>query len=173
MGFDTDIYDIGFKSTSYIPLWFGHVLNFRTRFEFVEAFGGTGEVPLADRLFLGGGRTLRGFNHRDVGPKVIRPIEGTDDYYDRAFGGQSLFMANVEYTIPIVKGLRFGSFYDTGNVWSDTYEIDFNDLATSAGVGLRLDMPGFPIRIDRAWVLETDDDFTNEDKWVIWIGYDY
>ncbi len=179
LGFDTDLYDAGLKTTSYLPLWFGHVLNLRTRFEFVETFGDTDEVPLSDRLFLGGGRSLRGFNYRDVGPKVIRRIEGSnnpniyDNYYDRSRGGQSLFMANLEYTIPIVSGIRYGIFYDTGNVWADPYDVDFNDLASSWGMGIRLDMPGFPIRIDRAWAIETDDEFTNEDRWVIWIGYDY
>jgi outer membrane protein insertion porin family len=171
MGFDTDIYDLGMKSTSYLPLWFGHVINLRTRVEFVETFGDTDDVPLTDRLFLGGGRTLRGFDYRDVGPKVIR--ESGASYYARSYGGQSLFMANLEYTIPIVSSIRFGAFYDTGNVWADPYDIDLRDLASSAGCGIRLDMPGFPIRVDRAWAIETDDQFTEEDHWVIWIGYDY
>ena len=64
-------------------------------------------------------------------------------------------------------------FYDTGNVWRDAYELDTSDLASSAGVGLRLDMPGFPIRIDRGWIIEPDDELTDDDPWVVWIGYDY
>jgi outer membrane protein insertion porin family len=173
LGFDYNFYNTGMQTTTYIPLWFGHVLNLRTRFEFIEPFGDTDEVPLSERLFLGGGRTLRGFRYRDVGPKVIRPVEGTDTYYDRPYGGQSMFMANAEYTIPIIKGVRVGCFYDTGNVWSERFKVDLDDLASSTGLGLRLDVPGFPIRIDRAWVLEMDDDFTDDDQWVIWIGYDY
>lgn len=173
MGFDMDFYDVGLQTTTFIPLWFGHVLNLRTRVEFVEPFGDTDEVPLSERLFLGGGRTLRGFRYRDVGPKVIRPIEDTDRYVDRPYGGQSLFMANAEYTVPVVKAIRIGFFYDTGNVWSEQYKVNLGDLASSAGLGLRLDVPGFPIRIDRAWALKMDDNFTDEDKWVIWIGYDY
>ena len=173
MGFDMDYYDVGLQTTTYIPLWFGHVLNLRSRFEFMEAFGDSDEVPLSERLFLGGGRTLRGFRYRDVGPKVIRPIEDSDRYADRPYGGQSLFMANAEYTVPVVKVIRIGFFYDTGNVWSEQYKVDFKDLASSVGMGLRLDVPGFPIRIDRAWAQKADDDFTDEDKWVIWIGYDY
>lgn len=173
LGFDMDYYNVGFQTTTFFPLWFGHVLNLRLRTEFVEPFGDTDEVPLSERLFLGGGRTLRGFRFRDVGPKVIRPLEGTDHYFSRPYGGQSLFMVNVEYTVPIVQGIRLGMFYDTGNVWSDRYKVDLKDLASSAGVGLRLDIPGFPIRIDRAWVIEPDDDFSDDDKWVIWIGYDY
>ncbi|HAS83056.1 MAG TPA: outer membrane protein assembly factor BamA [Verrucomicrobia bacterium] len=173
MGFDYDFYSVGLQTASYVPLWFGHVLSLRTRFDFAEPFGEADEVPLTERFFLGGGRTLRGFKYRDVGPKVIRQVEGSDRYYDRPYGGQSMFMANAEYTIPIIKMLRFGLFYDTGNVWSEQYTVDFNDLASSTGMGLRLDIPGFPIRIDRAWVLEKDDEFTGEDNWVIWIGYDY
>jgi outer membrane protein assembly factor BamA len=147
------------------------VFSIRSRFEFIEAFGDTETIPLADKLFLGGGRTLRGFDYRDVGPKVIRKID-EDSYYSRSYGGQSLFMVNIEYTVPIVKGVRFAGFYDTGNVWSDTYTLDTGDLASSMGVGVRFDMPGFPIRIDRAWVIDYDDDYTEDDKWVIWIGYD-
>jgi outer membrane protein insertion porin family len=171
LGFDTDMYDTGIRTTSYVPLWFGHVFNIRARFEFVESYGDTETVPLADKLFLGGGRTLRGFDYRDVGPKVIRKVDD-DTYYTRSYGGQSLFQLNLEYTIPIVHGVRLAGFYDTGNVWADAYKIDTGDLASSTGVGIRFDMPGFPIRIDRAWAISYDDDYTEDDKWVIWIGYD-
>ncbi len=179
LGFDTDLYDLGLKSTSYVPLWFGHVLNVRSKFEFVESFEDTEDVPLADKLFLGGGRTLRGFEYREVGPKVVRRIDGTEgisedpsENYSRSYGGQSLFMLKVEYIVPIVKGVRFATFYDTGNVWSEAYTLDVGDLASSCGFGVRFDMPGFPIRIDRAWVIDYDDEYTEDDKWVIWIGYD-
>ena len=68
---------------------------------------------------------------------------------------------------------RFDFSDDTGNVWPDRFDIDFSDLVSTAGVGLRLDLPGFPIRIDRAWPIERDDRFTSEDAWSIWIGYDF
>ncbi len=171
LGFDTDLYDVGINTTSYIPLWFGHVFNIRSKFEYIEAFDDTEAVPLADKLFLGGGRSLRGFEYRDVGPKVIREIED-GVYYARSYGGQSLFMVNVEYIVPIVNGVRFATFYDTGNVWSEAYKLDMSDLASSCGIGVRFDMPGFPIRIDRAFVINYDDEYTEDDKWVIWIGYD-
>ena len=173
LGGDIDMYHTGIRHAVYVPLWFGHVISLRTRAEFVDTFGDTDEVPLAERLFAGGGRTIRGFRFRDVGPKVIRPLEGTDRFRHRPYGGLSLFVANLEYTIPIVNNVRFASFYDTGNVWPDRFDIDLRDLASTAGVGLRLDLPGFPIRIDRAWMIERDDRFTSEDAWSIWIGYDF
>jgi outer membrane protein insertion porin family len=173
LGGDTDMIDVGFRTSHYLPLWFKHVISLRTRFETVEPFGDAEEIPINDRLFLGGGQTLRGFDYRDVGPKVIPVGKTVADGDFRPVGGRSLAMANIEYTIPIVNGVRFALFYDTGNVWSESFEFHADDLASSAGMGIRLDMPGFPIRIDRAWVLKADDDLTGEDPWVIWIGYDY
>jgi len=172
LGFDTDTYELGFQSSHHVPLWFNHVLNFQTRLAVVERYGRTDEVPLADRLFLGGGRTLRGYRFRDVGPKVVRtPAVGSGLVFHRPQGGQSLAAATVEYTIPLVPGMRFAAFYDIGNVWADPYTFELDTLASAAGIGLRLDMPGFPIRIDRAWAIESDDPFTRKDPWVIWIGY--
>lgn len=174
LGFDTDVYGLGGRVTSYWPLWFGHVLSLKGRYETLEAYDDTSEVTISDRLFAGGGRTIRGFGYRDVGPKVV-PVDGTatNSIAYRPVGGQSLAVANVEYTVPIVKGIRVAMFYDVGNVWRDPYDFDVDGLASGAGVGLRMDVPGFPIRVDRAWVVHRDDDLTDEDAWVIWIGYDY
>ena len=113
---------------------------------------------------------MRGFDYRDVGPKVV-PVDGTGFY--RPYGGRSLAQASASYNIPLVPGIRFAGFYDIGNVWKEAYEFDGNDLASSVGMGIRMDVPGFPVRIDRAYVLEKDDEITNTDKWVIWIGHDY
>jgi len=169
LGADLDIYEVGLRSAHYVSPWYDHTISLRMRCHFVDTFGDTTEVPLSERLFLGGGRTLRGFEYRDVGPKVLR-LDGSD-YDVRAQGGQSLFEAKLEYAIPIVPGIRLAAFYDTGNVWREDFKVDLSDLASSYGVGFRLDMPGFPIRIDRAWILEEDDEYTEDELWVFWIGY--
>jgi outer membrane protein insertion porin family len=169
MGFDTDLYDLSAVGMHYTPLWWKHVLTLRTRWETVEAYGDSEEVPISERLFAGGGRTIRGYDYRDVGPKVVR---ADDPGVSRHVGGQSLATATAEYSIPIVSALRIATFYDIGNVWRDAYEFELDNLASSAGVGLRLDLPGFPIRIDRAWALEKDSNLTDTDDWSFWIGFD-
>jgi translocation and assembly module TamA len=171
-GFDTDIYGLGARGAFYTPLWWGHVLSVKSQYEIVDAYGGTDTVPINERLFAGGGRTIRGFGYRDVGPKVVPADDPSGGYY-RPVGGQSLAVANIEYTIPVVEGVRLAAFYDIGGVWREPFEFNSDNLASGAGIGLRLDMPGFPIRIDRAWAVEADDDLTDSDDWVIWIGYDY
>jgi outer membrane protein insertion porin family len=173
LGGNTDIYNVGFRTSHYLPLWFRHVFSLRTRYEVVDSYGRSDEVPIDERLFLGGGHTLRGFDYRDVGPKVRPMGAGAGDDRYRPVGGRSLAMASVEYTLPLVQGIRLGAFYDVGNAWREAFELDLADMASSAGLGVRLDVPGFPIRVDRAWVVHPDDDLTDEDPWVIWIGFDY
>jgi outer membrane protein insertion porin family len=171
-GFDTDLYRVGARGRQFYSPWFKHVISAQVRYEVVDGYGDTEEVGITDRLFIGGGRTIRGFDYRDVGPKAVPADDPDGDSY-RPLGGQSLAFASAEYSIPLVKAIRLAAFYDIGNVWTAAYDLDLKDLASGAGVGLRFDLPGFPIRIDRAWVIERDDDLTDEDKWVFWIGYDY
>ena len=175
LAFDLDIYRIGAKGRQYFPLWFGHVLSLKGEIEVVDEYGDTEEMPIAERLFLGGGRNLRGFEYREVGPKVVRkiPTDNGEIIEHRPVGGRSMIMASVEYTVPIISSIRLAGFYDMGNVWRDAYDFDFSSFASSAGVGIRIDMPGFPIRIDRAWIISKDDELSVADPWVFWIGYDF
>ena len=175
MGFDLEIYRIGAKLRQYYPLWFGHVISFKGEVEVVDEYGETEEMPIAERLFLGGGRNLRGFEYREVGPKVVRkiPTDNGEIIEHRPVGGRSMLMASVEYTVPIISHIRLAGFYDIGNVWRDAYDFEFGSMASSAGIGLRIDMPGFPIRIDRAWIVSKDDELSDDDPWVFWIGYDF
>ena len=172
LGFDTDLYSLSLRANQYLSLWWNHVLSLRTQWNTVDSYGSSQEVPISERLFAGGGRTLRGYEYRDVGPKVVRADTlGTSDFH-RPVGGESMAIASAEYLIPIVSGIRLATFFDIGNVWRGPFEFDISDTASSIGVGLRFDMPGFPIRIDRAWSVDADSPITDLDKWVFWIGYD-
>ncbi|MEI6515756.1 MAG: outer membrane protein assembly factor BamA, partial [bacterium] len=172
LGFDTDIYDLEAGGSLYLPLWYRHVLSFRARAEVVDAYGSQDEVPLSERLFAGGARTVRGFRYRWVGPKAER-ADGSGEV--RPSGGQSLAMASAEYTIPVpgIPKFRFATFYDIGNVWYDPYSFDMSQYAAGAGVGLRLDIPGFPMRFDYAWPVKKDDPRSRTENWSFSIGYGF
>jgi outer membrane protein insertion porin family len=172
LGFDTELYDLEAGGSLYVPLWWRHVLSFRARGEVVEAYGSTDQVPLSERLFAGGARTVRGFRYRWVGPKAER-ADGTPEV--RPAGGQSLAVASAEYTVPIpgIPKFRFATFYDIGNVWYDPYDFDLSKYAAGAGVGLRLDIPGFPMRFDYAWPVKKDDPRSRTENWSFWIGYGF
>jgi outer membrane protein insertion porin family len=174
LGFDADMYTLGATFWKYYSPWRGHVISLVTTYETLDSYGDNDEIPFAERLYIGGGRTLRGFEYRDVGPKVTRTseVDGNEVTYYKAVGGQSMAMLKAEYWIPLVDKIRFAVFYDIGNVWEDPFTLETSGLASSFGAGLRFDMPGFPIRIDYAKVIEKDDELTQTEPWVFWIGYD-
>jgi outer membrane protein insertion porin family len=171
IGGDIDTFRVGLEYRKYIPLWLGHTLSLKVKGEVVDSFDGPDSaIPLADRLYTGGGRSIRGYEYRQVGPKVRRPQYGDAEDVE-AIGGCTFGLFSAEYIIPIVNGLKLGLFYDMGNVWYDPFEMS-TDYASSVGVGLRLDMPGFPIRIDYAVPVHKDNELTEEEPWNFWIGYD-
>ncbi len=170
-GSDYDIYKIGADLRQYIPAYLGNTyFSLRLRAETVDCYGDTEEVPVNDRFFLGGARTVRGFRYREVGPKVI-PAEG-EGGRAHPIGGQTLAMFSAEYNIPLAKVLRFAAFYDVGNVWAESFDADFGELASSWGFGIRFDIPGFPIRLDYAFPIEHDDDYTRTERFIFSIGFE-
>ena len=85
-----------------ISIWRGTPFcSFNGEVGTVEPWGDGSEVPIYDRLFLGGSNNLRGFNFRDVGPK---------DQNGEPLGGQTLARATVEYTFPIIENVRGAVF---------------------------------------------------------------
>ena len=89
------------------------------------------------------------------------------------WGGQTLVCANFEYTIPIVKMLRFAVFSDVGSVGEDVFDFDFSDtFAWSVGAGVRLDIPMFPIRLDFAAPIEKPD-HAEDEFFSFTVGYDF
>ncbi|NLB69707.1 MAG: outer membrane protein assembly factor BamA [Lentisphaerae bacterium] len=168
---DYNFYELDAQVRHYIPLWYEHVLAFSVRAGVVDSYGSSDYVPISSRYFLGGGRKVRGFKYRHIGPKAV-PAESPDSEYFRPIGGQTIFDATVEYTVPLVKFVRLATFYDIGNVWSDSYDFDFGEFASSVGIGVRLDVPGFPLRLDYAKAIKRDDDLSRRRAVVFWIGFD-
>ena len=169
-GSDYDTYKVGCDLRQYIPLWWDHFLSLRFRAESIDAYGDTDEVPINDRLFIGGGRAVRGYRYRNVGPKAI-PDETTGGRA-HPVGGQTLAMFSAEYSIPIAGFFRIASFYDIGNVWADPFDADLGEYASSWGFGVRFDIQSFPIRLDYAFPLVSDDDYTRKEHFIFWIGID-
>ncbi|NKB24515.1 MAG: outer membrane protein assembly factor BamA [Kiritimatiellae bacterium] len=146
-GGETDLYRLEARSSHYWPLWFDHVFNIRGWTAVVDEYGSSGRVPIFDRFFLGGYRTLRGFKFRDVSPK---------DERGEPIGGKTAGYLTAEYIIPVAKRIRALTYYDVGLVQEKAYDINLNNINSDYGIGIRLDIPGYPIGLDYAWPIETD-----------------
>jgi outer membrane protein insertion porin family len=105
----------------------------------VENFDSTNHVPIFDTLYLGGPNSLRGFRFRAMAPY---------DNKGQPVGGDSLARITAEYTFPIMDRIRGASFYDTGFVNPGAFDMSLGQIASDAGLGLRLDLPIGPVRLD-------------------------
>ena len=106
---------------------------------------------------------MRGFDFRDVSP---RDING------EPIGGRSLARLTVEYTVPIIEKARAAVFYDTGFVNAASWDFNTNNLVSDVGIGLRLDLPIGPIRIDYGIPLQTNG-FGDGGKFNFNVGYQF
>ena len=113
------------------------------------------DIPLPERLFAGGGTSLRGFGLNQAGPRD--PCTGFP------VGGLALLVFNQELRFPMrlpIVGNRLGGtlFYDGGNVYSDVSHIslawkapsltDLDYFSHTVGFGLRYPTPIGPVRVD-------------------------
>jgi outer membrane protein insertion porin family len=132
------------------PWRWGTVFSLRGHLGFVQGHGGRA-VPIDERFFLGGLNTIRGFQARQVGPR-IRRVEEIDGRIFESFeyiGGVKAAYFNAEYLFPLVRemGLKGVIFFDTGNAW-DSGEEFFNDMRYSWGGGIRWFSPMGPLRLE-------------------------
>jgi len=168
LGGDTEIYFLEAKTSHYWPLWNDHVLNLKGAVRIVEGYGDDQFVPIFDRLFLGGPRTIRGFAYRDVSPR------SADAGSDEPIGGKSSFYGTGEYTVPLWDKIRGAFFYDMGAVNENSFDFGTDGLNSSYGFGARIDLPMFPLRLDYAFPHITD--ANNEDaapRWNFLLGYSF
>lgn len=123
-------------------------------FGVAHPYGDTDEVHYAERNFLGGASTVRGFDFRGVGPN-----EG-----DFAIGGETFLRLSTEYRHPLystpIPGtsrrremLRGFLFLDAGVLDPNSFELDLDEYRAAVGFGIALTSPlplkfnfGFPIQ---------------------------
>ncbi|HVM50933.1 MAG TPA: outer membrane protein assembly factor BamA [Candidatus Acidoferrum sp.] len=132
----------------------GHVIELDGRAGVVQAFGGSSQVPFFARYYLGGMYDLRGFQYRNVSPREFNPAWLPWQIpYQEPIGGDSMWTATAEYSIPIFEqehgvGVRFAVFFDIGGVGQNAYSFSPGVFDDNWGVGIRLNLPIGPIRLD-------------------------
>ena len=138
-GGDVDTLTLSAQGAKYWNLKWDTILSVNGEIAFVDAIDG--DVPVFERMFLGGGRTLRGFEFRDIGGPRDNGAGGSDE----VVGGQSLAYLTVEYTVPIIETVRAAVFYDTGFVNTGAWDIAPEDVYSDFGMGIRLKLPISPV----------------------------
>jgi outer membrane protein insertion porin family len=187
LGGNDQIYGWDLQGSQYFHMWWDTILLLNAEAATVDNWGGGKTVQIYDRLFLGGSDNLRGFEYRDVSPK---------DFNKEPLGGQSMARATIEWTFPIIVKARGAIFYDTGFVNTDAWDfslhtqaippkprpvgsklpprepIFYDNLASDIGIGLRLDLPIGPLRLDYGIPIQKAGN-TNHGKFNFNVGYQF
>lgn len=129
LGGDYDFYKFTTEGRFYKGLSNGHVLALRVMAGYIS-----GETSYNQLFDLGGSNNLRG-------------------YEDDQFKGEKMYAATLEYRIPVASKVEAVLFTDMGSAWDiDAGRIpwytDDDSINWSYGVGLRLQTPIGPIRLD-------------------------
>jgi outer membrane protein insertion porin family len=188
MGGNVDDYKLNAKTSFYFPFFDKQVLQLVGAAGVVDAFGSSrnagsnvtetvfgggvtntvhasiNPVPIFDRYFLGGANTLRGFAFRQVSPK---------DGFGEPIGGNGFMNATAEYTYPIVERVRGAFFFDIGNVYQNAYDFSLNNMKSDAGIGVRLNLPIGPLRLDYGYPIMTDQSSGRTGKIQFSVGYQF
>lgn len=124
-------------------------------------YGNSKALPYVKSFFSGGPYSIRAFTVNSLGPGTFRPDNYTQSLYFAQQGGDIKLEWNLEYRFPLISVLKGALFTDVGNTWlfNANSEVPggqflgrnlFNELGVGAGIGLRVDLSFFVIRLDVA-----------------------
>ncbi|RYF68690.1 MAG: hypothetical protein EOO39_18955, partial [Cytophagaceae bacterium] len=136
------------------------------------------QIPFTKQYFVGGSNSIRAFRPRAIGPGLFTrdTIRNVPIFQDG--GGDIKLEANTELRLKFTKYLEGAVFVDAGNVWTyyDLATFDGNveqfssnfykQIAIGTGVGIRVDLSYFLIRLDIATPLRKPYK-TDGSEWVI------
>ncbi|MBI4263598.1 MAG: outer membrane protein assembly factor BamA [Acidobacteria bacterium] len=117
----------------YVPHTRRTSLGLRGELEYIAPFGSTRELPIFEKLFLGGENSVRGLDIRTIGPRD--PVTGL------VLGGNKSLLVNAEYLVTIAGPVRLVLFYDAAQVQGEGRQFRVKDFRTSTGAEMRFFMP--------------------------------
>ena len=169
---ETEFAKYDWESRLYAPLFWEFVLRLNGEIGYITGLSPDEPVPLFERYFVGGPRTVRGFDRYTLGPARHVARTGGDPASSLSefnIGGnkQLLLTAEVEFPILTAAGLKGVVFADAGNAFDDsqplTLALDlFKDaderyadaLRTAVGFGVRWRSPLGPLRFEWGFPLQ-------------------
>jgi outer membrane protein insertion porin family len=119
------------------------ILRYKARATYVDD---NGYVPIAEKLFMGGIGSLRGYNAYSLSPR---------DTEDRRLGGLQTFTTSIEASIPLSEAakMRLTGFYDYGMIGEDSFD---EIKRSSAGVVIEWQSGFGPINLVFAKALDDE-----------------
>ena len=97
-------------------------IGIRLQTEYIRPYGQTTQLPIFEKLYLGGEYSVRGFDIRSIGPRD--PVSGL------VLGGNKTLLFNAEYVVNVGGPVRVLAFYDAGQVKDVGQRFSWRDPIT-------------------------------------------
>ncbi|HVP91761.1 MAG TPA: outer membrane protein assembly factor BamA [Terriglobales bacterium] len=136
LGGDINIIKPQFEFAHYQPFIANHVIGVHFEYDVIKSYRGSAAVPYWEKAFLGGERSIRGYEVYSIGPR-------NESGYN--LGGDKSFFANFEYIIPVGGPLYAIFFYDLGNSLAAGEKFTKNNIYTSTGIEARIFVPALRV----------------------------
>ena len=127
------------EAKKYIDIGWSTVFASRLKMGLADAIGSDKNLPLFERFFSGGEKSVRGYGRRRLGPLNAA---------DEPLGGLSLVEGSLELRRPVWKELNGAIFLDFGQVSKRSFDVPLGNLRFSSGFGLAYATPVGPVRLD-------------------------
>lgn len=161
---DTKIWKLEAQGQKFFSLPYDMIFSVNADTATEGTHSGGSRVPIFDRYFVGGSRTVRGFANRTIGPY---------DNEGEPIGGRTMGYGNLELTYPIIDRVRGAIFFDAGFNNNDTFDYSLADYEAGAGFGFRMDLPIGPLRIDFGFPVVAKDHNDTLIKFHFDVGYQF
>ncbi len=134
-----------------------NALAFHFNFGVAYPYGNSRILPFEKRYFSGGANSVRGWSVRELGPGKFRGTDGRIDFINQT--GDMKLDLNLEYRTFLFWKFNGAVFIDAGNIWTlrkyddqpgGQFKVNefYKQLAASYGLGLRLNLDYFVLRLD-------------------------
>ncbi len=146
IGSSANFFHVYLQNSTYHPIGRRLVFARSTRFGVQTPYGHSfsGDIPLPERFFAGGGTSLRGFGLNEAGPRD--PVTGFP------IGGQAMIVFNQDLRFPMhlpLIGDRLGGavFYDAGNVFPSIRDVSLRIAPPAPTIGNATGPNGLPTTV--------------------------
>ena len=138
----TKFHKMSYDASRYWPIVGKLVGMLHGRISWADGYGDD-NLPMFERYYMGGPKSLRGYTTKNIGPK---------DSSGNPLGGNQSLLLNAELQYPFTKAFRGFLFYDRGNLYGGGSDLgttsttwDLANMRDSIGAGVRFLSPFGPI----------------------------
>lgn len=155
-GSDLEYYKLTYRTQFHFNLVDELTFLLKTDLAYGDGYGDTDALPLFERFFAGGLRTVRGFENNSLGPQDAQTLDPRGGDIRTVAGAELVFPQPFMEKPP--RSVRWSLFYDIGNVYlKDEGGFDQDELRSSAGLSFIWLAPIGPLRFSWARPIESQD----------------